>query len=448
MHRTGYLLCFTLASLAGCGSDPEKPDVGKSTEGPVLLGATAAYTGPQSFLGRSTEETLRPAEAQVNGLGGVLGRTLALDIRDDGSAVPQAEAEIQSLLSGKTPIAAFIGPSTSDQALATHELFRQKRVVQMAPLAISPALTDAQPPGPGPDGRYLFRTQSSAAFQAQAAAKFLLDHVPEGPEGTGSCSKAAAIFLNNQSGIGIPVADAFQQRFEAGGGEVGEGRRFAIEATATDADLEAVAAGVLASGAECQSLWMFASLGGRYMRAFRKLEAESASKLTTIGGISFSNRDFIDSGKLNPADPAEPSASNGVFIASNDVAPETASYQEFKNLFTTFTPNPSSPTPPPAVYDGLILLVLAIEKAGTATDGVAIQQALFEVSRPGGSPFTPARLPEALAAIRRGEDVNYEGASGSCDFDENGDVIDNQLIRVVRNNEYQVERRYTSEELD
>lgn len=445
MVRLCFAFALCCAPALGCGSDP---DVTPKTdgEGPLRIGATAAYTGPQSFLGRSTEETLRAAESQLNGLGGVLGRTIEVDIRDDGSDVALAEQAIKASLEAEPPLVGFIGPSTSDQALAVHETFRARRMVQLAPLAISPALTDAQPQGAGPEGRFLFRTQSSAAFQAQAAAKFLREHTPDG-EGAVPCVKAAMVFINNQSGIGIPVADAFQQRFEADGGEVGEARRFAIEPTITDGELEAIASDVLASGAECQSLWMFASLGGRYMRIFRRLEAETTATLTTIGGISFSNRDFIDNGKLNPADQSEASASNGVFIASNDVAPETSAYQEFSNLYKTFTPEPSTETPPPAVYDALVLLALAIERAGTTTDGVAIQKALFDVSRPGGNPFTPAKLPEAFAAIRRGEDINYEGASANCDFDESGDVIDNQLIRVVSDNEYRVERRYTAEEL-
>lgn len=36
--------------------------------------------------------------------------------------------------------------------------------------------------------------------------------------------------------------------------------------------------------------------------------------------------------------------------------------------------------------------------------------------------YGPHELPQVLAAIRRGEEVNYVGASGDLEIDDNGDV--------------------------
>src|SRR5688572_20356092 len=128
--------------LSACGTDETVPQ----PEAEIRVGATAAYSGGQSFLGKATDETLNVARAQINALGGVLGRQLALDIRDDGSLVDQAEKAIDDLLA-VPPLAGFVGPSTSDQALAVHERFLERKLVMFAPLATSSALTDAQPTG-------------------------------------------------------------------------------------------------------------------------------------------------------------------------------------------------------------------------------------------------------------------------------------------------------------
>jgi branched-chain amino acid transport system substrate-binding protein len=67
-----------------------------------------------------------------------------------------------------------------------------------------------------------------------------------------------------------------------------------------------------------------------------------------------------------------------------------------------------------------VLGALALETAGAA-EGSGVKAALPQVAA-GGTAFGPAELAAALSAARSGSDVNYEGASGSVDFDSAGDV--------------------------
>ena len=46
---------------------------------------------------------------------------------------------------------------------------------------------------------------------------------------------------------------------------------------------------------------------------------------------------------------------------------------------------------------------------------------LYDVSR-GGTKFGPAQYGDAIKAMASGIDVDYQGASGSCDLDDRGDV--------------------------
>ena len=76
-------------------------------------------------------------------------------------------------------------------------------------------------------------------------------------------------------------------------------------------------------------------------------------------------------------------------------------------------------------YDAVALLALAIARAGS-TDGVAIRDALLEVSGPPsdtGGLVEPGALAAGLADVRRGTDVDYQGASGNVNFDALGNVV-------------------------
>ena len=68
-----------------------------------------------------------------------------------------------------------------------------------------------------------------------------------------------------------------------------------------------------------------------------------------------------------------------------------------------------------------MLIALAIEKAGT-TDRTAVKTALREVSSAPGEVVGPGEWAKAVQLLKDGKDINYEGASGSHEFDRNGDV--------------------------
>jgi neutral amino acid transport system substrate-binding protein len=64
--------------------------------------------------------------------------------------------------------------------------------------------------------------------------------------------------------------------------------------------------------------------------------------------------------------------------------------------------------------------MLAAQAAQTNT-GEGIQSKIREVA---GSPGTAVGDPcQALELIKKGEEIDYQGASGNVDIDENGDVL-------------------------
>ncbi len=72
-------------------------------------------------------------------------------------------------------------------------------------------------------------------------------------------------------------------------------------------------------------------------------------------------------------------------------------------------------------YDMGIVLALAMQKAGSTADNTAISAAVLEIAGPPGQKVTS--FAEGKAALKAGQKINYEGASGPLDFDANGDAI-------------------------
>ncbi|MCI0832709.1 MAG: hypothetical protein J4N72_08705, partial [Chloroflexi bacterium] len=75
-------------------------------------------------------------------------------------------------------------------------------------------------------------------------------------------------------------------------------------------------------------------------------------------------------------------------------------------------------------YDATVSIVLAAAAAGTNTDSVAIRDSLRDVANPPGDVYGPGAddVGDAVVAAAAGTDIDYQGASGSVDFDANGDI--------------------------
>lgn len=82
----------------------------------------------------------------------------------------------------------------------------------------------------------------------------------------------------------------------------------------------------------------------------------------------------------------------------------------------------------PHTWDAGALIMLAAQAAGT-NHGTAIMEQLHRVS--GGNGVEVTDVCEGLALLRDGQEINYQGASGNVDLDENGDVLGNYDVWTV-----------------
>ena len=74
-----------------------------------------------------------------------------------------------------------------------------------------------------------------------------------------------------------------------------------------------------------------------------------------------------------------------------------------------------------AATDWASLVVLAMAKAKEAT-GTAMRDNVRKISQGSGTKVSSAV--EGLKLLAQGKEINYDGASGPCDFNEIGDILD------------------------
>jgi ABC-type branched-subunit amino acid transport system substrate-binding protein len=92
----------------------------------------------------------------------------------------------------------------------------------------------------------------------------------------------------------------------------------------------------------------------------------------------------------------------------------------FDRLYTQ-APGPERNLFDATTFDDVILCYLGAVAAGSA-EGPDIADAITDVTGPPGTKYTFEELPQAIEALQNGEDIDYEGASGPIDWDENGDL--------------------------
>jgi ABC-type branched-subunit amino acid transport system substrate-binding protein len=147
---------------------------------------------------------------------------------------------------------------------------------------------------------------------------------------------------------------------------------------------------------------------------------------------------------------------NVMFGTNPDTQPLSSEYQQFRTIYASYFPLRVGEDAPPFTsntFDAAVLIAFAIQKAGTVDDRVKIRDALKDVSRPTGRPISPSQISDALVELRNGGDIDYKGASGPVDMQDNGNVNGGFIIwEMFRNGvsdrvEYKTVDRYATDQL-
>lgn len=450
---------FLLAIEQGCSESPAKA----SKPEPIVIGVSLGLTKDLDTFAAPLRDAVRAAEGEINAAGGLLGRPVEFDIVDDQS---NEDEFVKSVANDfvKKRVTAVIGPIGSQQVKQTQDIFKQAQILQLTPSATSTELEGFQQPS----DRWLYRTTPDDAFQGAAVILFGTK-TPKGlgdagaPVGDGgvpvTCSRMAIVNIDNAYGNSMAdvINENWPKREPVGTRTISVRKVLPTDVAssyATEADE------VLKTNPECLVLISYEETAAQFVKDFKanpgyaQLEAKGFFFIGTDGVFT---PGFLTRTLANPSDDTSASAAEkGVFGTNPDTQPLSSEYQQFRTIYASYFPLRQNEDAPPFTsntFDAAVLIAFAIQKAGTVDDRPKIRDALREVARPGGRPIGPGQIAEALVELRNGGDIDYKGASGPVDFQDNGNVNAGFIIWEAYRNpvsnrvEYRTVDRYATEEL-
>ncbi|MCA9516843.1 MAG: ABC transporter substrate-binding protein [Myxococcales bacterium] len=147
------------------GPDPREADPGTV----ILLGSLLPKSGDLGPLGQAMENGVELAVTEVNQIGGVLGRKIAVLACDDGTDIEKAKRSAKHLVD-VARVPAIIGAGASSITIDVFStVARPAGVLMMSPASTSPAITSL------PDDGLLWRTAPSDAIQGRAVAGLIAE---------------------------------------------------------------------------------------------------------------------------------------------------------------------------------------------------------------------------------------------------------------------------------
>jgi branched-chain amino acid transport system substrate-binding protein len=324
----------------------------------INFGATFPLTGEVASYGQKAKRGIEMAVAEQNSRGGLLGKQIVVEFQDDRNNQKEAVSIMTKFATiDKVPV--VFGSAGSGVSLAIAPLANRYKVILISPISSSSQLSTE-------GGDFFFRTCPADGQQAEVLSKWVFDY---------GAKKVAVVYTNNS--WGKPLAEGFEKKFEALGGEVinAEGVpentadfRTIITKLKRIENLEAVVSPT------------YPKEGGVFLRQAKEL----VLSVPLFGGDNWGSPEF----RNIAGDSAE-----GVFYTapSESTSPTFSAfaaqyktkYGEVPDVFGAYS------------YDAAIAIFKAIEAAGT-TDTEKVRELLFKVS--------------------------FEGASGEVAFKPNGDL--------------------------
>ena len=355
----------------------------------VKIGSLGAITGPIVSLVKEINLAEQAAIDEINAGGGINGDKAVIVFGDTGCN-SQTAVDAANKLVNIEQVVGIAGALCSGATIpAASNVAVPAGVVMISPASTSPEITNLK------DNDYLYRTAPSDAFQGGVLAKLVLSK---------GIKKVALTYINNDYGVGL--AGTFRSTYKALGGIITADQVHEEKKQSYRSELASLASGgstklVLIAMGEGSGMTMIRqSLEGGMFDTFIGADGMHTDKM--VEGLGADNV----RGKLWGTLPsAKPSKQLDNFKAMYGDGKKF----KFGSPFTA------------QGYDAVMLVALAAQMAGSS-DRTAIRDNLRKVSNAPGMIVGPGQWAEAVAAIKAGKDINYEGASGSHEFDAKGEV--------------------------
>jgi len=379
------VLAVLMAVAAGCGS-------GDNGNFNLKIGVLTPLTGSHDVLGRTGDQATKLAQAQVDAAIRKTGASQSVErlLQDEG---PDGSVALRAAERLKAKHAScVVGPwTTSDVLLTMNQVFVPADTPIVSPAASGDTISGLH------DADLVNRTVLPDRDQGPSLAQLMERQLKGGAKG-----KRAAVAAFD-SIYGRNLLRSFLPAWRKLGGKV--------VARFTYKDKSDYTKEVKQLTRHKADAFVVFDTFGTFARMLPQLQAIKnwkAKKTWSADGLADPNL-----------------TTNTSLFGLRGVAPgspdKTSAGAAFNRLWRKATKAPTDrQTYDAQAFDAYILCYLAAVAAGTSNGG-KLADRLRKVSAPPGKTYTWMQLPQAVAALQRGEDIDYEGASGPIDLDGRGD---------------------------
>ncbi len=398
------LLALALAGMSvgfvACGGDDDE-DGGGGGEATLdlTIGDSVPLSGDLADFGPPGDKAATIAVDQINKAVDEAGvdHTVNLVTEDNcGGADQQCAVQAARKMVESDGASCIAGAWASADTIPTAESV----AIPEGILLISPASTSDEITGLDDDG-LVNRTAPPDSFQGPTLSKYLVEKALGGAQGA-----TVNVGARNDA-YGTGLDDTFSQSWEAAGGKIGEDVVYDVKLPNYDTEAEKIVSGDPDGIVIIDFPETFNKVGPALVRA----GFDPTKGFVTDGLIS-----------SDLAESAGADAVNGLRGTAPGVPDDDKSSQAFDDLYTSSEPKDvERQTFDAQNFDAVILCYLAAVAAGS-TDGQDMADQVQAISAPPGDAFTWEQLPDAIEALQNGDDIDYQGASGPVDMDENGDA--------------------------
>lgn len=370
------------AALAGLSALPGRA---LAQGAPIKIGTLTPLTGAGGPYGPVMVKAVKAVVDEVNAAGGVLGRKVEL-ISEDDQTNPEAGVRAARKLIDVDKVSAILGTWASSVTTAVAPLCWESKTF-LATVSGADSITQL------PHQGYLIRTQPNTTLQGRKFGEFCV------------AEKAKRVFfLSPQTPFAKSQFDNITEAVKKAGGETGS-LIYDDKKPAYRSEID-----------EVLRFKPDAIIFGGYTpdTAVMLKDAYRAG----YGGLKVAFGYAVNQ-KLVESVPAE--VVDKTFTLAPSPAEGSKAYARLVKMIGVASPDPYTTQ----IYDQINLVLMAIALAGDAS-GTAIKDAVRKVSQsPGGAKVDNAV--DGLKAIAAKQAVDYDGASGPCDFTETGDIADCQF---------------------
>jgi ABC-type branched-subunit amino acid transport system substrate-binding protein len=419
LKQKGFLAAVTglvlVLGVAACGGDDDD-DGGGGGEASLdlTIGDSIPLTGDLADFGPPGQKASDLAVAQINQAVQQAGVDHTVEVvHEDNETSAQAAVQAARKMVDADGATCITGAWASSDTIPTAESVAiPNEILQITPASTAPAISDLD------DDGLVNRTSPPDTFQAATLATAIGDDLG------GADGQTVNVGARNDE-YGQAFSEAFRTEWEALGGTIGAEVLYDPEQPSYNSEAQEITSGNPAAIVIIDFPETFVKVGP----ALQRTGNWDPTKAWGTDGIASSDL---------PGDVGPPIVEGLRGTAPG--APERGeAEQAFRQLYDNAEPRDvEAQTFDAQQFDATILCYLAAVAAGS-TDGKEMADALIDITAPGGTQYTYEQLPEMIEALQNGDDIDYEGAAGSINLNENGDATSEVYdTYVYRNGEFTV----------